>query len=459
MTPHMKTIQSILCLAVATHCWAEDNSSSNPGFFTHENPGIQIAVSSEQDEVAQFVNLGLKECLYGNNAAAQVHFDEALRADEHCVLAHIGMLMVHPIRSEIYRHHLQKLNECLEAAPLTPVEEWYVATFIQYLNGDLPGAAQAFRERAAQYRRDAMAACWDIILNLYAGEKAETLIPRADKLVERLPEAPLAHFCRAILEQYEEKPSQTALDSASKAVQLTSKAPNPMICQLAGHLAFRAGELKSARTHVSALRKAASPNSEAAVAAMLYQPAIDIAQSDKKSWTNALKTARELTQKAPKTAPESEGDILLYWEGKTMLLRMLVLQKTPPGGPAINMAAKSCNAPEGHPLRTVQNCLVEAIRARSLAETGRITTATETFTKAEKHLVDLQRAGEDYMQAGGITRVCYQRALQACSGALYRAKVALYKDSADIWQPYLDKILHTPEPRLLPPILPHSLQK
>ena len=110
MTPLMKTIQSILCLAVATHCWAEDNSSSNPGFFTHENPGIQIAVSSEQDEVAQFVNLGLKECLYGNNAAAQVHFDEALRADEHCVLAHIGMLMVHPIRSEIYRHHLQKLS-------------------------------------------------------------------------------------------------------------------------------------------------------------------------------------------------------------------------------------------------------------------------------------------------------------------------------------------------------------
>ena len=459
MTPHMKPIYTILCLAAATCCWAEDNSSKATGFFTHENPGIQIAVSSEQAEVAHFVNLGLKECLYGNNAAAQAHFDEALRADEYCVLAHVGMLMVHPIRSELYRHHLQKLNECLEAAPLNPVEEWYVATFIQYLNGDLPGAAQAFRERAAQYRRDAMAACWDIILNLYAGETTETLIPRADKLVERLPESPLAHFCRALLEQYESRPSESALSSAAKAVSLNQKAPNPLICQLAGHLSFRAGDFKTALSHFADTLKAASPNSESAAAAMLYQASIEAAGKDKKSWQNALKAARDLSQKAPKSAPESDGDTLLYWEGKTMLLRMLVLQKTPPGGPAINMAAKSCNAPDGHPLRTVQNCLVEAIRARSLAETGRITTATETFAKAEKHLIDLQRAGENYTQANGISRVCYQRALRACSAALYRAKVALYKDSADIWQPYLDEILNTPEARLLPPILPHSSQK
>lgn len=459
MTPYMKILSSILCLAVATYCQAEDSSSATPGFFTHENPDIRISVTSEETEVSHFVNLGLKECLYGNNAAAQNYFDEALRTDEYCVMAHIGMLMVHPIRSEAYRQHLRKLNECLEARPLNPVEEWYVSTFIQYLNGDLPGAAQAFREHAAQYRRDAMAACWDIVLNLYAGEKTETLLPRADKLVQRLPQAPLAHFCRAILEQYEATPSETALQSAETAVRLTDKSPNPLILQLAGHLAFRAGQFDKASACFKAVQQADAPDSEAAVVARLYLTSIDIASGDKKRWVAALKGARELSMAAAGVMPDTEGNTLLFWEGRTMLLRMLVLQQTPPGGAAINIAAKSCNAPEGHPLRIVQNCLVESIRARSLAETGRVSTAAETFTKAEKHLVDLQRAGESAMLNGGVSRTCYQRALRACSGALYRAKLALYKDSSDIWQPYLDNILNTPEARYLPPVLPHSSSK
>lgn len=454
-----KIVSNILCLAVATHCWAEDNASSKVGFFTHENPQIQIAVTSEDIEVQRFVNLGLKECLYSHNTGAASYFDEALALDEHCVLAHIGMLMITPLRSDLYREHLKKLNECLDAAPLTPVEEWYVATFIQYLNGDLTGAAKAFQDRAAMYRRDAMAACWDIILNLYAGEAYETLQPRADKLVASCPDAPLAHFCRAIIDQYAEKPSAAALESARKAVSLTEKSIHPVINQLAGHLLYRAGEYSAAKSCFDNTLKAADASSEAHVAAQLYQHALSIASGDKNSWVSALKTARTLSEKAPATPPADDGGLLHYWEGKTLLLRMLVLQKTPPGGAAINMAAKSCNAPEGHPLRIVQDCLVESIRARSLAETGRITTATATFTKAEQHLLRLQKEGESYVQTGGITHTCYQRALRACSGALYRAKLALYKDSADIWKPYLDDILNRPEPRMLPPILPHSADK
>ena len=454
MIPHMKPSFTILCLAAATCCWAEDNALTKPGFFTHENPGIQIAVSTENAEAQRLVNLGLKEYLYGSNERAGNFFEDALREDAHCLLAHIGMMMIHPMRSEIYRNHLQQLNTGLEEAVLTPVEEWYVATFIQYLNGDLPGAAQAFRERAATYRRDSMAACWDIVLNHYAGEKNETLIPRADTLVNRLPDSPLAHFCRALIEE-NNSPSDTARKAARSASRLTEKSPHPGIELLAGRLESRAGEWKQALKHFETAAKCAPNQSESFYTARLSIPAAWIQSGDKKLWMEALKYAKKLSDEAPGNTPETDAELLNYWEGKTLLLRMLVLQKTPPGGPAINMASRSCNAPEGHPLKLVQDCLVAAIQARSLAETGRITTATTTFTKAEKLLSQLQREGELSIPASGMSRTCYQRAFRACSGALYRAKVALYKESASIWQPYLDDILNTPEPRLLPPVLPH----
>lgn len=454
MIPLMKPSYTILCLAAATCCWAEDSTLQKPGFFTHENPGIRIAVSTENDEAQRLVNLGLKEYLYGCNERAGNYFDDALHEDPDCLLAHIGMMMIHPIRSEIYRNHLQQLNTGLEEAMLTPVEEWYVATFIQYLNGDLPGAAQAFRERAATYRRDSMAACWDIVLNHHAGEKNETLIPRADALAERLPDSPLAHFCRALTEE-NKTPSQAARKAAQSASRLTEKSPHPSIELLAGHLESRAGEWKQALKHFETAAKCAPDKSVSFYAARLSIPAAWIQSGDKKLWMEALKYAKKLSDEAPKTLPSTDADVLNYWEGKTMLLRMLVLQKTPPGGSAINMASRSCNASAGHPLKLVQDCLVAAIQARSLAETGRITTATTTFTKAEKLLSQLQREGELTIPATGMTRTCYQRAFRACSGALYRAKVALYKESASIWQPYLDEILNTPEPRSLPPVLPH----
>lgn len=454
MIPLMNLSVAILCLAAATCCWAEDNTLSDTGFFTHENPDIQIAVTSENPEVGRLVNLGLKECLYGSNERAANYFDDALQEDSACLLAHIGMMMIHPVRSEIYRHHLQQLNTGLDEAFLTPVEEWYVSTFIQYLNGDLPGAAKAFKERAAIYRRDSMAACWDVVLNIYAGEPAETLLARADKLTERLPQSPLAHYCRALAEQHT-KASEKALQAIETASRLSSKSPHPAIELLAGRLKSRAGQLTEARKHFECAASHAPEKSEAYYAAQLSIPDVWVKSGDKKNWVEALKFARQLSEKAPSSPGETDGEVLCFWEAKTLLLRMLVLQKTPPGGPAINMAARSCNAPADSPLKLVQDCLVAAIQARSLAETGRQTTATTTFTKAEQLLARLQREEEYQLQKGGMNLVCWQRAFRACSGALYRAKLALYKNSTDIWQPYLDKILDTPEPRFLPPVLPH----
>ena len=455
MTPMNNATSIILCLA-ASICWAEDKLSDKGNFFTHENPAVQLALSTDNAEVRRLVNLGLKEYLYGCNEAAFNHFDEALREEPHCILARLGMLMIHPQRSEAYRRHLQQLNNSMQDAVLTPIEEWYAATFLQYLNGDYAGAAQAFKERAARYRRDNMAACWDIVLNHQAGEQGDSLLKRADALQARLQDSPLAHYLRALVEECSESPSEQAILAAEKAAQLSKRSPHPLIHQLAGHLLFRSGKVSQAMPHFQAILKSSSPTTEAYQAARLYQIAAWVHSGDKKQLMQALKAARQLSTEATGNPPGSDAETLLHWEGRTMLLRMLVLQKTPPAGAAINMAAQSCNATEDSPLKLVQDCLVAAIRTRSLADSGRTTSAAEQLPKAEQFFARLQREGEALKRMGGITRTCYIRAERACAAALFRARVALYKDSADIWQPHLDALLNTPEPRMLPPILPQA---
>lgn len=453
MPPHMKAINSILCLAVATHCWAEDNSYNKDSVFTPEIPCVQISVSSENEHVSRLVNLGLQDVLFGYTERASQYFTQALTLDSDCVLAHACMLVVTPAGSDTYRHHLQELNQLMTASMLNPVEEWYLSTLLQYVSGDLSGAATAFKERAARYRRDTMAACWDIVLNHYARtETAASLINRADKLTASHPENGLVHMCRALTEEYSASPSEKGLRSAQKATELLPE--NPVAHMLRGRLLALAAAPDKALQQFELAARYSIPSSELHLTARLSQINARIQSGDKKLWIEALQEARKLAQESTDDTPTTDAGILLYWEGRSMLLRMLVLQETPPASQAINMASRTCNAQENTPLEMMQSCLVEAIRARSLAQTDRKSTAARCLANAEKHLQRLQRAGD---LSSSMLRLCHQRALQACTGAILRAKIALYSTTADIWKEQLAELLASPTSRLLPPPLPHSL--
>ena len=192
----MRLINSILCLATAMHCWAEDNTLQNPADSSAENPVLRLAVISDNPELARHLNLGLECCLLNYQEKARYHFRQSLAADNACVMAHVGMLMVHPSGSPEYKEHLRTLNALLDTAMLTPVEEWYLSTFLQYIAGDLQGTAAAFKKRAEVYRRDTMAACWDILLNHYAAEQGGNIVSRANHLLQNHPECHMSIFLR-----------------------------------------------------------------------------------------------------------------------------------------------------------------------------------------------------------------------------------------------------------------------
>lgn len=456
MTPTFKTLNSILCLTIAMHCQAEVYTSSNKAVQEAKKPLLEIATIIDNEEARRHLNLGLQNCLTGYHDKARYHFWTAVQLDDTNLLAHTGMLMVSPAGSSQYKHHLAQVNKLIGQVMLTPAEEWYLSTFLQYIAGDLSGAAQAFRERAALYRRDLMAACWDIVLNHYAAEQGGNLVSRAEKLQQEHPGNALVHYCRALLEEVDSTPSENALKAAQNAVELQPGIPPAQL--LYGRFLSLTGRFDEALSHFIAARQTTEvdnehiPLSEAATYRIAALSEITAYwQLGRK--IDALKGSMALTRQLP-AAVNGEGDILMHWEARTLPLRLLVLQPTAPAGAAINAAAKACNAPANDPLKLVQDCLVAAIQTRSLADSGRLAAATRTMEIAEQELARLQNESYTISRQGGLTFTCYQRSVRACQAALYRAKLSLYPDSKDIWKPYLDKLVNHPENRLLPPILP-----
>ena len=375
-------------------------------------------------------------------------------------MAHVGLLMVYPSGSPEYKAELKAVNQLIDSSVCTPAEEWYLSTFLQYIAGDLQGAAKAFKQRAEVYRRDVMAACWDILLNHYAAEQGGNIVQRADHLIERHPDNPIACYCRALLDEYAPAPGEKALQAAQKAVSLLTGTPSAHL--LYGHLLRRSGRLDEAISQYQAAQKSSMDDlahiaiSDAATYRIASLAEVSSYwQAGKK--IEALRRSLALTQQIKSGA--GEGDILMHWEARTLPLRLLVLQPSPPAGAAINAAAKACNAASGDPVRLVQDCLVAAIQARSLAESGRHSIAVQTLHKAESSLTELRSLADEMNRAGGLKRTCYKRSLQACMGAVLKARLTLYQDTGDIWKPHFDELLTIPETRLMPPVLPQFNQK
>lgn len=458
MTPSFKSLKNVLCLASAIYCWAEDCAIDNNAISSAENPCLNIVTAGADPEVSRQMNLGFQNYMLCYPEMARFHFARALAADTDCLLAHVGMLLVHPEGTPAYREHLRMINQLINEVALTPVEEWYLSTFLQFAAGDIEGAAKAFQQRASRYKRDTTAACWDLMLSHYATGQGTNAAERADACTARQPEHAMLHFCRALLDEYASPPAAAAIESARKAAQLLPVSPPAHL--LLGHLLALSGKHEESLPYFQeALKLAAAdsqhiPTRDAAtcrIAALSEICALWQCGNKRSALTLCAQLAKELPASPPAAG---EGDILMHWETRTLPLRFLVLQPSTPSAAAIKAASSICNAPASDPLKLVQDCLVAAVQTRSLADSGRVSTATQTLSKAEDALHELNRLAFDMNKAGGITLSCYNRAVRACLGAVYRARLALYTDSASIWQPHLDELLAKPEPRFLPPVLP-----
>ncbi len=464
--------QSALFFAAAALVAAADVTPQSPAPARSEYT-LQLPLATMNDEAQRSMQAGMLDLLLGWEESARLHFNRAVAADDMCSLAYVGQLMTEPDPAR-RAESLAALTERINSLPSTPVETFYLATFLKLLTNDKLGAAEDFCRRAEQYRRDTLSACWGALLlhcvdvGYELDGRVRPLQERALKLAEQLyaeyPDDALVCFVRAYAEESAPQISEQALAAAKRAAELLPGHPIPS--HLLGHLLYRSGKPAESVPHfMNAARCATRKDipeweSSALMAARLYvSTAMWSAGMDGK----ALATRRALTAMPLDRDHLHEPAVILQrWEARTLPLRVLIKRPVPAREGVITAAAKAAEVspalPGNDPVLLVRDCLRAALYARLRADRKHTEYALKSLKLAEEALLKFQRTREDVLAQGAHYITPWVRAMEACEIALATARAEVYTASADVW---LENARNSVRPvtLMLPPVIPERMEK
>lgn len=459
--------QTALFFAAAALVAAADVTPAPP-VPTPAGYSLQLPLATMNTEAQQSMQAGMLDLLLGWEESARLHFNRAAEADDMCSLAYVGRLMTEPDPAR-RAESLAALTERINSLPATPVETFYLATFLKLLTNDKLGAAEDFCRRSEQYRRDTLSACWGALL-LHCTDvgydldgKVRPSQVRALELIGRFyaehPNDALVCFVRAYVEESAPQVSEQALEAARRAVELLPEHPIPS--HLLGHLLYRSGKPAEAVPHfMNAARRATRKDipeweSSALMAARLYvSTAMWSAGMDGK----ALATRRALTaMPIDRDHLHAPAVILQRWEARTLPLRVLIKRPVPAREGVIKAAAKAAEVspalPGDDPVLLVRDCLRAALYARLRADRHHMEYAVKSLKLAEEALFRFERTREDVLAQGAHYLTPWMRAMEACEIALATARAEVYTSSAEVW---LENARHSVRPvtLMLPPVIP-----
>lgn len=429
---------------------------------------IQLPLATNSEEAQQAMQAGMLDLMLGWEESARLYFERAVEADDMCSLAYVGLLMTEPDPQK-RAARLSELSERINTLPGTPVEVFYLSTFLKLIGNNQVGAAEDFCKRAERYRRDVFSACWGILLlhcaDLGYDEEGKPLrlqqraLNLASALYAAHPDNPLVCFVRAYVEESAPRVSNEALTAASKASELLPEHPLP--AHLLGHLLYRTGRPEEAVPHFMQAVKTATgrriPEWESSVlmTSRLYvSTAMWSAGMDQK----ALATRRALNaMPLDREHLHAPAVILHHWEASTLPLRVLVKRPEVPTAGAIAAASKAATAspalPGNDPILHVRDCLRAALYARLRAAQGDAQFATHSLKLAEEALREFEQTREETLSNGVHYITPWMRALEACQVALSVARAEFYKHTSDIWQESARRAVR-PVTLMLPPVIP-----
>ncbi len=432
-----------------------------------DEPLLVLPIASSSEELKQQLTVGWQDLLMGWEESARHHFEQALRHDEHCALAHAGLLLAFP---EGKQEHIQSLqNICGEDSNvlLTPAESFYLSAFLQAANRHLEAAAREMNEHADRYRADLFATLWGIQL-LHCADIGYTqegevrplqakALRRAQALYRKHPSHPLVCYLRAYLEEAAPNISAEALEAAQKAAELMPR--HPMSQLLLGHLLYRSQREEEALTYfqqAASLAKAESNETSALfLTASLYEATTlwSIGQ-DRKS-LQLRRRLRAIPLPTDRKESASPAATLLRWEARTLPLRILILRKRVPTQGEIEAAFQAAT-PE-HPsdidfVLEERNCLRAALSARKKAGAGDMKEAVPFLHLAEEALTRFDATLTQAREVSPHWVTPWYRAREACLIALCTAKAEVYPSSADIWKENARQAVQPPVLLLPPPV-------
>lgn len=435
-------------------------------------PEQNLPLATSDADVARCVEAGMVDLLLGWEESAQRHFEAAIvhgvHPDSECMLAHIGMIMSVP-DARLKEENRNKLMEKIDVVAATPVEQFYLATFLKLISREHDAAANDFAERATRYRADTFSAAWAIMLlhcadvgyddtgrpNMHQARALEL----AEQFYQQYPEDALICYVRAYIEESAPKISEQALEASAKASQLLPGHPMPQL--LHGHLLYRS---ERAAESVPYFRKAAELAAGAELQplqerlrmiARLYEStALWSAWRDEE----ALETRKAMNAVAvDSTCMKTPLMVLLRWEANTLPLRILIRREEAPTVTEIRAAATAATPSPALPgedtVLKVRNCLRAALYARARMKSGDVQSAQKSLCLAQEALAEFQDTEEDVFAQGVEFITPWYRALEACKIAVLVAGSEVYPDPDEFWKKVAASSMR-PGTMLLPPPVP-----
>ncbi len=437
-------------------------------------PALNMPLAIENTEVKQRIEQGMVDMLLGWEEMARIHYARAIECGSSTgntsLMAYCGMMIMSTTAGEKEANRILLL-EHIEKVPATPVELFYLNTFIKLASGDVRGAAEDFATRAEQYKRDTFSALWACML-CHCVEEGYDITGRpnpyqqkalelAGALYTANPDNALVCYVRAYIEEAAPQVSTEALEAAQKAVQAMPQHPMPAL--LYGHLLYRCERAEEAIPYfhkaVELAENAEIPAGEArlkTIAALYESTALWSARKTKE----ALAMRRSMNADKPSRDELNDPANVLYrWETNTLPLRILVLRATPPDVGDIRAAANAATPkPEWEkddPVLLVRDCLRAALYARARMKQNDRTSAEKSLALARDAFQKFEATKEDVFKRGNQYITPWYRAHEACRIAILAAGADVFPDPDAFWKKVAESATR-PANMLMPPPLPRQ---
>ena len=431
-------------------------------------PSLNLPLATDNAVAREAMKAGMLDLLLGWEESARLHFARAVEADDMCSLGYVGLLMTEP-EPERRNASLAALTERINTLPATPVETFYLATFLKLLTNDKVGAAEDFCARAERYRHDTLSACWGILLLhcVDVGYELEgdvrPMQRRALELATRLyaahPDDALVCFVRGYIEESSPQVSEEALEAARKAAEGLPE--HPVASHLYGHLLYRSGKAADAVPHfMQAVKLATRDDIPAWESSVLMTSRLYVSTA---MWSAGMDARARATRRAMNAMEldrehlDEPAVILQRWEAATLPLRVLLMENKYVRSGLIAAAAKAAEVrpalPGDDPVLHVRDCLRAALYVRLHAHDGNTQYAQRSLQLAEQALVRFAETREAVLARGIHYITPWIRAMEACEIAVANARAAVYTRTADMWKEVAERSVR-PVTLMLPPVMP-----
>lgn len=437
-------------------------------------PGVEMMMIGSSSPAVQILVLeGMTHLLTFGDMRASLKFDDALRLDPDCLMAHWGRCMsLMGAGPEFQAQRVQSMKRMKELAlrPDCPEQERAYADALAVLLMNGPEKArESWKNICTTWKRDPYAPLFYAMLlrdgfdgNGNPGEGQKEAVRVVDAVLKERPDSQAALFMRVLLEEVAPVISPETVETARKAA-----AANPLSASaqhLLGHCLFRTGDYEGASAAFQSsenlcLAWEKTENVPRALNDAYFRSILYRAVSE--FCAGHYKKAEAIASRAASVPldgkhPLAPGTLLQLWEARTLPVRLMLARPSLPAQ-AYLLKASPGPLPKGFPdLSNGMTAVVtQYMGACCAAGQGRPGAVAAGFDKLSGILRLFMEGSEVARRQMSVSY--WARCLQM--GSLYSSEIRalMFPDSANVWMSEAIRSQRYSS-LLLPPVVPYPAE-